>query len=128
MRTRDDLEAYLSASSYRHELVAEDTYVVSDPSSNAGHVVVHIQDGWVVFRLKVMTLSKGAKREALFEKLLTLNASDLSQLAYALMDDEVVLTSAHRLETLDLEELQGTLDEFSLVVTTHHSMLQSFSA
>lgn len=128
MRTRDDLEAYLSASSYRHEQVADDTWVVSDPSSEGGKVVVRIEDGWVIFRLKVMALSEGVKREALFEKLLSLNASDLSQVAYALMDGEVVLTSAHRLETLDLEELQGTLDEFSLVVATHHNMLQSFSA
>ena len=127
MRTRDDLEAYLSASSYRYESVAEDTWLVSDGSTDAGNVVVHIQDTWVIFRLKVMALG-GVSREPLFEKLLSLNASDLSQLAYAISDDQVVLTSAHRLDTLDLEELQGTLDEFSLAIATHRELLQSFRA
>ena len=127
MRTRDDLEAYLTASSYRHEQVAEDTWLISD-TSEAGNVVVRIQDNWVIFRLKVMTLAATTKREALFEKLLSLNASDLSQAAYALMDGEVVLTSAHRLDTLDLEELRETLDEFSMAVATHHNLLHSFSA
>jgi len=128
MRTRDDLEAYLSASNYRHESVAEDTWLVSDGRGDSSSVVVKIHDGWVIFRQKVMVLGKGVKREPLFAQLLTLNGNDLSQLAYAIVDDQVMLTSAHRLDTLDLEELQGTLDEFSLAVATHRELLLGFLA
>ena len=127
MRTRNDLEAYLAASNYRHEAVADDTWLVND-SVDASSVVVRIQDGWVVFRLKVMVLDEGVSREALFSQLLTFNASDLSQLAYGVIDDQVLLTSAHRLDTLDFEELQGTLDEFSLAVATHRETLLGFRA
>lgn len=128
MRTRDDLEAYLSASNYRHESVAEDTWLISDGRGDSSSVVVKIHDGWVIFRQKVMVLGEGVKREQLFAQLLTLNGNDLSQLAYAIVDDQVMLTSAHRLDTLDLEELQGTLDEFSLAVATHRELLQGFLA
>lgn len=128
MRTLEDLESYIASSGYLHEQVASGTWIVRDPDVRGERIVVHAEADFVVFRLKVLTLDGVKDRAGLFEHLLTLNASDLSHGAYALVDGAVVLTNAHRLATLDLEEFRGTVDEFTLAVATHRDELSRFCA
>ena len=58
MRTREDIEAYLSRSGHPHKELADDTWLVSDPSDARDNIVVGITEGLVIFRLKVLELAK----------------------------------------------------------------------
>lgn len=128
MRTHQDVERYLQESPYAHEELSEGTWLVRDPSQPGERIVVRVEDDLVVFRLKVLELASVLKREALYEALLRLNASDMAHGAYALSGEHVVLTSAHRLDTLDPEELRATLDDFTLAVQNHHEALSAYCA
>ncbi|MGD8858723.1 MAG: YbjN domain-containing protein [Myxococcales bacterium] len=123
MRTREDIESYLLGSGYGHEEVAEGTWVVRDPENEGARVVVRLEKDLVVFRLSVMPLPQADKRPALFETLLRLNASDMVHGSYGVADDTVVMSCILRLETLDLGEFRGTIDDFSLALSRHRETL-----
>jgi hypothetical protein len=125
MRTRDDIEAFLANSGYVHEEVADGTWLVHDPGTPE-RIVVRLEEDLVVFRLKVLELSRVKKREELLRKLLELNASDMLHGGYGIADGAVVLTAVMRLETLDQGEFGGTIDDFVLAVTKHREVLASF--
>ncbi|MFO0695809.1 MAG: hypothetical protein U0230_19765 [Polyangiales bacterium] len=122
MRTRDDLEAYLLRSHMPHHEAAENLWIVRDPASRFD-VVVKLEGDYVIFRVKVIDLARVAEPARLFEELLRLNATDMIHGAYGIVDGSVVLTCTLRLENLDYNELQGTLDDFSLALTKHYARL-----
>lgn len=128
MRTRQDLESYIDSSDYLHEEVADGTWLLRDRDMPGERIVVRADEAFVVFRLKVLAPDAIKDRPGLFEHLLGLNANGLSHGAYALVDGAVVLTNVHRLDTLDLEEFRGTVDEFTLAVATHRDQLSRFCA
>ena len=130
MRSREDIEAYLERSGHPHREVADDTWLVSDPSEDRDHIVVRVAEGLVVFRMKVLTLDRvdAERREAFFEMLLRLNAADMVHGAYGLSDGDLIMTATMRLDHLDFEEFSGTLDDFSIAVSNHHPQLREFVA
>lgn len=129
MRTRQDLETYLLDSPYAVEEIASGTWMVRDRSQPPGEtIVVRIEGELVVYRIKVLELARVKDRLGLFECLLSLNASDLAHGAYAIADEHVVITNAQRLDTLDVEELRATIDDFVLAVQNHHSTLARYCA
>jgi len=130
MRTREDIESYLMRSGTAYEAVGEDehpTWMVRDHSSG-GTILVRLAGPIVFFRSKVMRLDTVQDRAGLFEKLLHLNATDMVHASYGIGGDDVVLTCALRLENLDYNEFQGTIDDFSLALTNHHALLAPFRA
>ena len=130
MRNREDIEAYLSRSGHPHKEVAEDTWLVSDPSEDGDQIIVSITEGLVIFRMKVLSLERvdTTRREGFFELLLQLNADDMVHGAYGLADDDLVMTATLRIENLDFTEFSGTLDDFALAVTNHQPQLSDFVA
>ena len=130
MRTREDIEAYLSRSGHPHRELAEDTWLVTDPSEERDHIVVRLAEGLVIFRMKVLTLERvdPKRREEFYERLLKLNAEDMVHGAYGLSDGDLVVTATLRLEHLDFNEFSGTLDDFSVAVTNHYAQLRDFVA
>jgi alpha-ketoglutarate-dependent taurine dioxygenase len=130
MRTREDIEAYLSRSGHPHKELAEDTWLVTDPSEERDHVVVRLAEELVIFRMKVLTLERvdPKRREEFYETLLRLNAEDMVHGAYGLADGDLVVTATLRLEHLDFTEFSGTLDDFSVAVTNHYPQLREFIA
>ena len=128
MRTREDIESYLMRSGIAYEALedANDaTWIVRDHSSG-GTILVRLAGSIVFFRTKVLRLETVGDSAALFKKLLELNSSDMVHGSYGISDDDVVLTCALRLENLDYNEYQGTIDDFSLALTNHHSVLSAF--
>lgn len=123
MRTRADIESYLGGSGYRHQEVAEGTWLVEDPGTPGARIAVHIEEDLVLFRLEVMPFEGVKDPAALCEKLLRLNATDMVHGAYGIADGSVVMTCVLRLANLDLDELRGTLDDFSLALTKHREQL-----
>lgn len=126
MRSREDLEAYLLRSARPFREVESNTWLVREHDDPNGDIVVKLENDLVFFRSKVLDLSVVKRPEELFRRLLELNASDMFHGAYGLSDGAVVLTSALHLENLDYNELQGTLDDFSLALSNHRDALHSF--
>ncbi len=130
MRTREDIESYLMRSGIAYEPIdeADDaTWIVRDHSSG-GTILVRLAGPIVFFRSKVLRLEHVRETDPLFRKVLELNASDMVHGSYAIAGDDIVLTCALRLENLDYNEYQGTIDDFSLALTNHHSVLAAFRA
>jgi hypothetical protein len=128
MRTREDIEAYLSRSGHPHREVAHDMWLVTDPSDAHEHIAVRMADEMVLFRLKVLELDRidPAKREAFFEQLLRLNATDMMHGAYGIANGDVIMTATLRLEYMDFNEFSGALDDFILAVTNHYPKLREY--
>ncbi len=128
MRNREDIEAYLSRSGHPHKEVADDTWLVSDPSEEREHVVVRLTEGLVLFRMKMLEMDRvdPARRDAFLEALLRLNAEDMVHGAYGLLGTDVILTATLRLEHLDFNEFSGTLDDLSVAVSNHYDKLRGF--
>jgi hypothetical protein len=125
MRTREDIESYLMRSGQNYEEVGEEMWVIHDESTGE-NVVVRLSGPLALFRVKVLELGRISRREELFQRLLELNVSDMVHGSYGIADDAVVLTCALRLENLDYNEFQGTIDDFSLALSNHYPMLASF--
>ena len=127
MRTREDIEAFLTRSGLPHKEVEENTWIVHDTSS-AENIVVRLAGPLVVFRLKVLELGQIKDADKLNVKLLELNAQDMVHGAYGIADDSVVVTCALRVENIDYNEFQGTIDDFTLALTNHYETLSAFRA
>ena len=125
MRSRDDIEAYLNHAGVTFSEVGPEMWVIRDRDSHE-NIVVRLSGPLVLFRVKVLALAEVRDRAALFEKLLRLNTEDMVHGAYGVADDAVVLTCALRVENLDYNEFQGTIDDFSLAITNHHDVLAAF--
>jgi len=126
MRTREDIEAYLSRSGHPHREVADGTWLVSDPSDDRDHIVVRVTEDLIVFRLKVLEIAQvpETQRPALYEELLRFNAEDMIHGAYGITDGDLLMIATLRLEHLDFNEFSGTLDDFSVALTKHHPKLR----
>lgn len=127
MRTRDDIQAFIDRSGLTFKELDEHTWIVRDPSASE-HVVIRFEEPLLVFRSKVMELEKVRDREKFYAALLELNASEMIHGAYGVSDGSVVLTCSLRLENIDYNEFQGTIDDFTLAVTNHHARLSAFVA
>ena len=79
MRTREDIEAYLTRSELPHRELGEDgtMWLVRDPDWGE-HVVVNLVGPLVLFRMKVTNLDAIERREEFFETLLEMMAASMT--------------------------------------------------
>jgi len=119
------IEGYLIKLNLSFSEVARGTWLIQDPEKGLEQVFVIVEDPLVIIRVKVMETPK-TNREAFFEELLKLNASDIISGAYALEDEHVILIDTLMAQTLDLEEIQASLDAVSLALTQHYPILSEF--
>jgi hypothetical protein len=125
MITKDKLETYMLDLSLSYKEQEENLWVVFGEEKGLENVVVMIEDPLVILRIKVMDLPDGDNC-ALFEKLLTLNASDIVHGAYALEGDSIILIDTLEGETMDLEEFQASLDAIGLALVQHYEVLAKY--
>ena len=121
MTTREDLESYLIRMDLDYEEVDEGMWLVK-PTDESTHVVVHYSPPVVVLRLKVMDLQPGSEEgryTALYRRLLELNATDIVHGSYGIEADEVLLSDALELETLDFGELRSSYESMILASSSH---------
>ncbi len=121
MRTLEDIEAYLDRSSYPHRELEEGTWLVEDPSGVREQIIVRVHDGLALFRVNVLDVSEvdPARKMALYETMLSLNANDMVHGAYGVAEGQFVLTATLRMENLDFNEFVGTLDDFGVALSKH---------
>lgn len=127
MVTREDLESFLIRMDLDYEEIAEGMYLVRSPEEALPLVVNH-SPPLLVVRLKVMDLPPdGSPREKLFRTLLELNANDVVHGAYALEGNELVLGHTLQLESLDLPELQATIESISMAASGHMDRIRALA-
>lgn len=125
MGAKDKLEGYFTQMGLVYQQIAEGTWVVTDEDAGIYQVVVMVDEPIVVVRVSVMPLPT-KNREAFFETVLRMNASDLVHTAYAVEGEHLILSNSFILDTLDLEEIQAAIDEFGLALIQHYSILSKY--
>ena len=83
-----------------------------------------------MFRVKVLDEDQiGAEhREAIYRKLLELNATEMIHGAYGVEEGAVVMTAALQLENLDFNEFQASVEDMNLAVSKHYPILNRYLA
>ena len=125
MNGREKLEGYLISLGYSFEKLGDDTWLINEPAKGLLNVMILLDAPVVMIRVNVMNTPE-LKKEEFLTDVLRLNATDVIHGAYALDGDKLILIDTLLIETLDKEELQSTLDAFSLALFQHFSKLSVY--
>jgi len=125
MTLKDKLEGYFIDLNVQYDQKENNLWVVSDDERSLQNVLVSIDEPLVTITVNVVGIP-GSNKEKFFEKLLTLNATDMIHGAYGIEGDNVVLVDSLEGETMDLEELQASLDAIGLALTQHYPILSGY--
>jgi len=119
------VESFLINLGVTYEEVNEGTWVINDDEKGLEQVVVLVEEPLLIIRVKVMT-APDTERETLFEKLLSLNATDVIHGAYALDGKDVILIDTLQYEGLDFNDFQASLDAIGLALAQHYPILSQY--
>lgn len=108
-----------------YQVLDEGTWMLEDELANINNIIVKYLDPIILFRVKIMSVPKENK-EAFYEKLLELNATDLLHGAYAIEGDSVVIVDTLQSESLDKIEFQSTIESIGLALVEHYSILSKY--
>ncbi|CAN5824171.1 hypothetical protein BH23GEM9_BH23GEM9_24660 [soil metagenome] len=121
MMTREDLESYLIRMELDVQEIEECMWVVSSTEDGTAVVVIYTPPV-VVLRMKVMDLPHPAddvRLAPLYRRLLELNATDIVHGSYGIEEEEVVLSDALELATLDFTEMRSSYESITLAASSH---------
>jgi hypothetical protein len=121
MVTREDLESYLMRMELDVQEVEECMWIVKAPDDGPP-IVVNYSPPVVVLRMKVMDLPASVDDVRLapfYRRLLEMNATDIVHGSYGIEEQEVVLSDALELETLDFTELRSSYESMTLAASSH---------
>ncbi len=122
MITREDLEGWLIRMGAEVEEVDDGMWVLRSPEQSSVPVVMHYSPPVVLLRLKVMDLPQemdDARMAGFYRRLLVLNATDIVHGSYGIEGNDVVLSDALELETLDFHELRSSYESLLLAASSH---------
>lgn len=125
MITDHEIEDMLYQMPYPFENHLNGLWVLHDEEDQIDNIMVHHESPLLTVRVKVMDVPSENK-EAFFEDLLKLNASELVHGAYGIEDESIVITDTIRSENLDLNEIQASIDAVILALTTHYASLAKY--
>lgn len=124
-RTHEDIEQFIIQSEISADEAAPGTWILHDESWGGAQIVVQHTDPLVIFRCKLFDLPELTLegQSALFRLMLTLNATDMVQGAYALEDTSVVVVEVMQSENLDENEFMAAVDSLTMAIVEHHDIL-----
>jgi hypothetical protein len=122
---KNKIEQYLIDLMYSYREIDKNIWLVDEPDRNLAGIAVMYDDPVVVFRVALMDAPEKNRLE-LFTRLLELNASDIIHGAYALENNQIILTNTLDYATMDYGEFRSTLDSFSLALVQHYPILSSY--
>lgn len=125
MDIKEKLEGYLIDLSIPFENKGENLWLISDISRGIENVIVSLNDQVITMSVTVMAIPS-AKKDEFYETLLKLNATDMIHGAYGINGNNVVLIDSLEGSTMDLEELQASLDAISLALSQHYPVLSKY--
>ena len=127
MISREKLESCLVRLSLTFTPAGSGAWVVRDREKGLENLLVQLADPLVILRIHVMDVP-AAGRDALFEELLRLNATDMVHGAYALDGKSVIIIDTLEADTMDLEELEASMDAIGLALAQHYKVLSRYRA
>ena len=104
MIDNETIDSYLIQMDLPVHLLREGIWRIDDPDDRLPPIIISHESPIVYVRLKVIDLPPFG-REALFERLLRLNASGIAFGAYAVEDDQVILLDTLRSDSLQLTKV-----------------------
>jgi len=125
MTSREKIESYLVKSSLTFQESGKGAWVVRDPHKGIENLVIMLVDSLVVMRVRVMSVP-AAKKEALFEEMLRLNATDMVHGAYALDGPDVIIIDTLEADGMDIEEFEASMDAIGLALAQHYRILSKY--
>lgn len=125
MDIKEKLEGYFIELSVPYESKGDGLWIVNDESKGVENLIVTADDQIVTLTVNVMKVPSSNK-EKFFETLLKLNATDMIHGAYGIEGDEVLLIDTLEGSTMDLEEIQASLDAVSLALSQHYTILSKY--
>jgi hypothetical protein len=125
MISRDKLDGYLTRLSLTFQEVNPGSWVVSDPQKGLENLLIVLAEPLVILRIHVME-APASGREKLYEELLRLNAMEMVHGAYALDGKNIIIIDTLEADTMDLEELEASLDAIGLALAQHYRTLSRY--
>jgi len=123
MSYADTLESYMLRMECPHEQVSDDTWVLAPDSLRHARIIVRIDEPIVLYSTPLFGVTKlTPDREELFRKLLEFN-DNLLHCAYALDNDQIVLSGAQQIEDLDYGEFQAMIEDMVMAIDSHLDQL-----
>jgi hypothetical protein len=124
MVTQNDIEIYLDDSGYPFEKVDDGLWRVESPDNNVDNIILSYADPIIMFRINLMKVPE-SNREAFYERLLKLNATEIPHGAFGIEEDNVVMIDTLQLENLNRNELQASVDSLAFTVAQYYNELKS---
>lgn len=125
MASNQEIQAYFEQLGLPYQQVGEGMWILNMEEQGVPNLVVNHEPPILLLRIKLREVPKKA-REAFFERLLRMNATDLVHGAYALEGDNVVLMDTLQSENLDLNELEASIDSLALAAVESYKQLASY--
>ena len=125
MTLHDKVEGYLVKMGLSFHEAAPGTWVVNHSEVGLETLFIQLAGTLVILRSHVMELPSSG-REKLFHELLRLNATDMVHGAYAVDGNSVIIIDTLEAETMDLEEMQASIDAVGLALAQHYRSLSAF--
>jgi hypothetical protein len=125
MTAREKVEGYLVKLGLSFREAAPGTWVVNHTEVGLETLIIQLAEPLVILRTLVLEVP-AAGREKLFGELLRLNATDMVHGAYAVDGNSVVIVDTLEAETMDLEELQASIDAIGLALAQQYRSLSAY--
>jgi hypothetical protein len=122
MMNREEVESYFHRMGLEFEELEEGLWVIHPPGNDGTPVVANYSPPLLLLRIKVIDLpadNGDGRMSQLYRRLLELNATDLLHGSYGIEENEVVLSDALELETLDFSEMRSSYESMVLASSTH---------
>jgi hypothetical protein len=126
MVTQNDVEIYLDDCGFPFEAVGEGLWRVESPDNNVDNIIISYEDPILLMRVK-LTEIPDTNREAFYQRLLQLNATEIPHGAFGLEENNVVLIDTLQVENLDRNELQASVDSLAFTVSQYYNELKTTS-
>lgn len=125
MIDKNTLENYMLDLNLVYEDKGNNIWLIKADDRGLENVVVALNDPLVVIRAKVMDVPSKNK-EAFFEQLLRLNATDMVHGAYGIDGKNVILIDTLEGATMEKEEFEASLDAIGMALTQHYPKLKTY--
>lgn len=125
MDIKEKLEGYFIELSIPFESKGDNLWIITDETKGLENVIVTADDAVITLTVSVMPIPDENKEE-FYKTLLELNATDMIHGAYGIEENMVMLMDTLEAETLDLGEIQASVDAVSLALSQHYTVLSKY--
>jgi len=125
MVTQHDIEIYLDDCGFPFEKIDEGMWRVESADNNVNNIILTYTEMDLLFRINLMKVPQ-TNREAFYERLLRLNATEIPHGAFGVENDLVVLIDSLEVENLQSNELRASIDSLGFTVAQYYNELKNY--